>query len=42
MLANPDTGTVVVYFSVFENKSASDGKFSDPLVEMMANLAAEL
>ncbi|WP_185928377.1 serine hydrolase [Mesorhizobium sp. M6A.T.Ce.TU.016.01.1.1] len=42
MLANPDTGTVVVYFSVIENKSASDGNFSDQLVEMMANLAAEL
>ncbi|MER9643190.1 serine hydrolase [Mesorhizobium sp. M0239] len=42
MLANPDTGTVVVYFSVLENKSASDGNFSNQLVEMMANLAAEL
>ncbi|SJM32652.1 serine hydrolase domain-containing protein [Mesorhizobium delmotii] len=41
MLANPDTGTVVVYFSVLENASASDPDFSGPLVKMMAELAAE-
>ncbi|SJM30104.1 serine hydrolase domain-containing protein [Mesorhizobium delmotii] len=41
MLANPDTGTVVVYFSVLENKSASDPDFSGPLVKMMADLAAK-
>ncbi|MER8725424.1 serine hydrolase [Mesorhizobium sp. M1027] len=41
MLANPDTGNVVVYFGVLENKSASDPDFSDPLVKMMAELAAE-
>ncbi|PAQ08300.1 serine hydrolase [Mesorhizobium temperatum] len=41
MLANPDTGTVVVYFGVLENKSAFDRAFSDPLVKMMAELAAE-
>ncbi|RWO60799.1 MAG: class A beta-lactamase-related serine hydrolase [Mesorhizobium sp.] len=43
MLANPDTGTVVVYFSVIENTSAPDPdpKFQGPLVKMMAKLAAE-
>ncbi|RUV61015.1 class C beta-lactamase-related serine hydrolase [Mesorhizobium sp. M5C.F.Ca.IN.020.29.1.1] len=41
MLANPDTGTVVVYFSVLENNSATDGDFFGPLVEMMAELAAQ-
>ncbi|MER9282233.1 serine hydrolase [Mesorhizobium sp. M0522] len=41
MLANPDTGTVVVYFSVLENSSAMDPNFSGPLVKMMAELAAE-
>ncbi|MER8570362.1 serine hydrolase [Mesorhizobium sp. M0924] len=41
MLANPDTGTVVVYFSVLENASAFDPDFGDPLVRMMAQLAAE-
>ncbi|MER9250031.1 serine hydrolase [Mesorhizobium sp. M0590] len=41
MLANPDTGTVVVYFSVLENASAYDPGFSDPLVKMMAEVAAQ-
>lgn len=41
MLANPETDTVVVYFSVLENKSASDTRFSLPLVHMMGKLAAE-
>ncbi|MEI8702988.1 serine hydrolase domain-containing protein [Mesorhizobium sp. ISC15] len=41
MLANPDTGTVVVYFSVLENSSAMDSNFSGPLVKMMAELAAQ-
>ncbi|MES0182848.1 beta-lactamase family protein [Mesorhizobium sp. M0025] len=41
MLANPDTGVVVVYFSVLENKSASDAAFSSDLVKMMSELAAE-
>lgn len=42
MLANPDTGTVVVYFSVLENRSAFDADFSGSLVKMMAELAAQL
>ncbi|UVK49940.1 beta-lactamase family protein (plasmid) [Mesorhizobium sp. AR02] len=41
MLANPDTGTVVVYFSVLENKTAMDTSFSGPLVKMMAEVAAQ-
>ncbi|TIR08830.1 MAG: serine hydrolase [Mesorhizobium sp.] len=43
MLANPDTGTVVVYFGVIENTSAPDPdpNFQGPLVKMMAELAAE-
>ncbi|NGO55266.1 serine hydrolase domain-containing protein [Allomesorhizobium camelthorni] len=41
MLANPDTGTVVVYFGVLENRSAYDGDFSGQLVQMMAKLAAQ-
>ncbi|TCU31450.1 serine hydrolase domain-containing protein [Rhizobium azibense] len=41
MLANPDTGTVVVYFSVLENKDGSDPDFSGSLVQMMAALAAQ-
>ncbi|KUM23899.1 hypothetical protein AU467_32595 [Mesorhizobium loti] len=40
MLANPDTGTVVVYFSVLENASAYDPDFSAPLVKMMGEVAA--
>ncbi|MDX0321823.1 serine hydrolase [Sinorhizobium meliloti] len=40
MLANPDTGTVVVYFSVLESSSAMDSNFSGPLVKMMAEVAA--
>ncbi|ESW65309.1 beta-lactamase family protein [Mesorhizobium sp. C280B] len=42
MLVNPDTGTVVIYFSVLENKSLSDLNFSSALIRMMAELAAEL
>lgn len=41
MLANPDTGTVVVYLSVLENSSAVDPEFSSPLMRMMGELAAE-
>ncbi|OBP77759.1 hypothetical protein BAE42_30580 [Mesorhizobium loti] len=41
MLANPDTGIVVVYFSVLENRSASDPDFSGPLMKMMAEIAAD-
>ena len=41
MLVNPDTDTVVVYFSVLENRNAIDNDFSRPLVHMMAELAAE-
>ncbi|MER9793630.1 serine hydrolase domain-containing protein [Mesorhizobium sp. M0213] len=40
MLANPDTGTVVVYLSVLENKSGTDASFSAALLKMMAELAA--
>ncbi|MBP2239397.1 CubicO group peptidase (beta-lactamase class C family) [Sinorhizobium kostiense] len=42
MLANPDTGTVVVYLSVLENRSASDSDFSGPLVKMMSELALQV
>ncbi|MER9677295.1 serine hydrolase [Mesorhizobium sp. M0208] len=41
MLANPDTGTVAVYFSVLENSSAMDHNFFGPLVKMMAEVAAQ-
>ncbi|MER9714456.1 beta-lactamase family protein [Mesorhizobium sp. M0174] len=41
MLANPDTDTAVVYFSVLENQSASVRDFIGPLVKMMAEVAAE-
>ncbi|CDX38056.1 Beta-lactamase class C and other penicillin binding proteins [Mesorhizobium plurifarium] len=41
MIANPDTGTVVVYFSVLENSTAMDSNFSGPLVKMMAELASQ-
>lgn len=40
MIANPDTGIVVVYFSVLENKSADDPEFFGQLVEMMSEVAA--
>lgn len=40
MLADPDTGTVVVYFSVLENKDAYDPEFYAPLIEMMGDVAA--
>ena len=36
MVANPDTDTVVVYFSVLENDIAADSDFSDPLARMTA------
>ncbi|RWO60794.1 MAG: class C beta-lactamase-related serine hydrolase [Mesorhizobium sp.] len=44
MLVNPDTGVVVVYFSVLENTGDPDPdpKFQGPLVKMMAELAAEV
>ncbi|RUV66997.1 class C beta-lactamase-related serine hydrolase [Mesorhizobium sp. M5C.F.Cr.IN.023.01.1.1] len=43
MLANPDTGTVVVYFGVLENTGDPDPdpNFQGPLVKMMAKIAAE-
>ena len=40
MLANPDTGTAVVYFSVLENKDAYDTEFQGAMVRMMADVAA--
>lgn len=40
MLANPDTGTAVVYFSVLEDKDAYDPEFYAPLVRMMGEVAA--
>jgi CubicO group peptidase (beta-lactamase class C family) len=40
MLANPDTGTAVVYFSVLENKDAYDTEFQGAMVKMMAGVAA--
>ncbi|MDF3218264.1 hypothetical protein EN962_05100, partial [Mesorhizobium sp. M7A.F.Ca.CA.001.09.2.1] len=44
MLANPDTGIVVVYFGVLENTGDPDPdpNFQGPLVKMMAKLAAEV
>ncbi|RWJ58075.1 MAG: class C beta-lactamase-related serine hydrolase [Mesorhizobium sp.] len=44
MLANPDTGIAVVYFSVLENTGDPDPdpNFQGPLVKMMAKLAAEV
>ncbi|MER9338838.1 beta-lactamase family protein [Mesorhizobium sp. M0293] len=44
MLANPDTGIVVIYFSVLENTGDPDPdpNFQGPLVKMMAKLAAEV
>ncbi|MCF6115099.1 MAG: class A beta-lactamase-related serine hydrolase [Mesorhizobium sp.] len=41
MLANPDTGTVVVYLGVLENKAASDPEFGAALMKMTADLVAE-
>ncbi|MER9345211.1 beta-lactamase family protein [Mesorhizobium sp. M0601] len=41
LVANPDIGTVVVYFSVLENKSASDSEFFATLMKMAADLTAE-
>ncbi|MER8989663.1 serine hydrolase [Mesorhizobium sp. M0843] len=42
LLINPDTGTVVVYFSVVENRSCKYGNnFAGNLVKMMAEVAAE-
>ena len=40
MLADPDTDTAVVYFSVLENKDAHDPEFYAPLIEAMGDLAA--
>ncbi|MET3524109.1 serine hydrolase domain-containing protein [Mesorhizobium abyssinicae] len=41
LLANPETGTVVVYFSVLESESGHDSDFTVLLVRMMAEVAAE-
>ncbi|MDX8502611.1 serine hydrolase [Mesorhizobium sp. VK4C] len=41
MLANPDTGVVVVYLGVLENGSSDDTPFFTALVEMMSEVAAE-
>ncbi len=40
MLANPDTDTAVVYFSVLENKDAYDPDFYAPLIQTMGEIAA--
>ena len=40
MLANPDTDTAVVYFSVLENKDAYDPDFYAPLIMTMGEIAA--
>jgi CubicO group peptidase (beta-lactamase class C family) len=40
MLANPDTDTAVVYFSVLENKDAYDPDFYAPLIKTMGEIAA--
>jgi len=40
MLANPDTGTAVVYLSVLENKAAYDIEFQGAMVKTMAEVAA--
>ena len=39
-LANPDTDTAVVYFSVLEDKDAYDPDFYAPLIQTMAEIAA--
>ena len=39
-LANPDTDTAVVYFSVLEDKDAYDPDFYAPLIRTMAEIAA--
>ncbi|MER8837017.1 serine hydrolase [Mesorhizobium sp. M0909] len=41
MLANPETGTVVVHFSVLENESRHDSDLRVLLMKMMAAVAAE-
>jgi len=35
---NPDNATVVVFFSVLENESASDDSYSRAIVEMTQEL----
>jgi CubicO group peptidase (beta-lactamase class C family) len=40
MLANPDTDTSVVYFSVLENKDAYEPDFYAPLIQTMGEVAA--
>ncbi|MBT7614481.1 MAG: serine hydrolase [Rhodospirillaceae bacterium] len=39
-LANPDTDTAVVYFSVLEDKDASDAAFATSLIRTMGEVAA--
>ena len=40
MRANPETGTVAVYFSVLEDKDAYDPQHSAPLIRMLEEVAA--
>lgn len=40
LLANPDTGIAVAYMAVHENQSGDDGDIYPPLINMMAELAA--
>lgn len=40
LLANPDTGIVVVYMAVFENESGDSKDLYPPLINMMAEVAA--
>jgi hypothetical protein len=37
-MVNPDNATVVVFFSVLENESASDDSYSRAIVEMAQEL----
>lgn len=39
MLANPDSGTVVAYLGVMENKDGDSPDLYDPLIRMMAGVA---
>ncbi|MES0026616.1 MULTISPECIES: serine hydrolase domain-containing protein [unclassified Mesorhizobium] len=41
MFANPDTGTVVVYLGVLENRAAADPEFGAALMKVATDLVAE-